>query len=157
MINSGDSTFETNGMFVTHHHFHHPQQHDMVNFSQSFHLILYHLPSLQLMQHNHQQVVKVIWHKAASPPNMDGSVVFARWRLCAHHTWQHPLVAVYWQYLHFVSRPLKAASITNSPVAIVHRKPVTVVTAILLPKLVAIATSLRTSKSAMSSSDSLTL
>jgi len=83
MINSGDSTFETNGMFVTHHHFHHPQQHDMVNFSQSFHLILYHLPSLQLMQHNHQQVVKVIWHKATSPPNMDGSVVFTRWRQCA--------------------------------------------------------------------------
>ena len=29
-----------------------------------------------------QQVVKVIWHKAASPPQMDGSVVFARWRQC---------------------------------------------------------------------------
>jgi len=25
-------------------------------------------------------MVKVIWHKAASPPQMDGSIVFARWR-----------------------------------------------------------------------------
>jgi len=30
-----------------------------------------------------KQVVKVIWHKAASPPHMDGSVVFFRWRRCA--------------------------------------------------------------------------
>jgi len=29
-----------------------------------------------------KQVVKVIWHKAASPPHMDGSVAFARWRQC---------------------------------------------------------------------------
>jgi len=28
-------------------------------------------------------VVKVIWHKAASPPQTDASVVFARWRQCA--------------------------------------------------------------------------
>jgi len=27
-----------------------------------------------------KQMVKVIWHKAASPPHMDGSIVFARWR-----------------------------------------------------------------------------
>jgi len=27
-----------------------------------------------------KQVVKVIWHKAASPQQTDGSVVFARWR-----------------------------------------------------------------------------
>ena len=26
-----------------------------------------------------------IWHKAASPPHTDGSVVFARWRQCAPH------------------------------------------------------------------------
>ena len=31
----------------------------------------------------HEQVVKVIWHKAASPPHIDGSVVFIRWRQCA--------------------------------------------------------------------------
>ena len=55
------------------------------------------------------QVVKVIWHKAASPPHMDGSVVFLTWRQCAPQ-----------------------------------------------PKMVAMATSLRTSKSVMSSSDSLT-
>ena len=33
-----------------------------------------------VMQPNNEQVVKVIWHKAASPPRMDGSVVFFRWR-----------------------------------------------------------------------------
>ena len=32
-----------------------------------------------------QQVVKVIWHKAASVPHVDGSVVCARWRQCAPH------------------------------------------------------------------------
>jgi len=32
-----------------------------------------------------KQVVKAIWHKAASPPNTDGSVVFFRWRQCAPH------------------------------------------------------------------------
>jgi len=31
-----------------------------------------------------KQVVKVIWHKTALPPQMDGSIVFARWRQCAH-------------------------------------------------------------------------
>jgi len=30
-----------------------------------------------------EQVVKVIWHKAASPPLTDGSIVFARYRQCA--------------------------------------------------------------------------
>jgi len=29
-----------------------------------------------------QQVATVIWHKAASPPQTDGSIVFARWRQC---------------------------------------------------------------------------
>jgi len=40
-----------------------------------------------------QQVVKVIWYKAASPTNMDGSLIFARWRQCAPHLVQpnwHP-------------------------------------------------------------------
>jgi len=31
-----------------------------------------------------QQVVKVIWYKMASPPQTDGSIVFVRWRQCAH-------------------------------------------------------------------------
>jgi len=38
------------------------------------------------------QVVKVIWHKTASPPQTDGSILFARWRPCAFpcgHTWRH--------------------------------------------------------------------
>ena len=30
-------------------------------------------------------MVKVIWHKAASVPHTDGSVIFARWRQCASH------------------------------------------------------------------------
>jgi len=29
-----------------------------------------------------KQVVKVICHKTASPPQTDGSIVFARWRQC---------------------------------------------------------------------------
>jgi len=32
-----------------------------------------------------EQVVKVIWHKAASVPHMDGSVICARCRKCAPH------------------------------------------------------------------------
>jgi len=41
-----------------------------------------------------EQVVKVIWHKTASLPQTDGSIVFARWHQCAHMgghigtTWQ---------------------------------------------------------------------
>jgi len=30
-----------------------------------------------------KQLVKVIWHKAASPPQTNGSIAFARWRQCA--------------------------------------------------------------------------
>jgi len=65
-------------------------------------------------QNKCKQLVKVIWHKAASPPDMDGSVVF------------------------FSSR--------GANVHPIYRKP----------KMVAMATSLRTSNSAMSSSDSMT-
>jgi len=32
-----------------------------------------------------EQVVEVFWHKAASPPNTDGSIVFSRRRQCALH------------------------------------------------------------------------
>jgi len=66
--------------------------------------------------------------------------------------WQRPLGARYRQYLHSVGRPLKAPSITNCLVAIVHTKPI----AILVPKLVALAMTLRHSISVMFSSDSLT-
>jgi len=52
--------------------------------------------------------------------------------------------------MHFVGRPLKP---TSSLVAIVHTKPVI---AILVPKLVAVTTTLRHPISAMSSLDSLT-
>ena len=60
---------------------------------------------------------------------------------------------MYRQYLHFFWRTTQTPSITNSLVNIVHTKPVI---AIVVPKLVAMATSLRTSHSTMSSSDSLT-
>jgi len=53
---------------------------------------------LQLKTSKHptqEQVVKVTWHKAASPPHTDGSIVFARWHQCSPlsniwfpgHTW----------------------------------------------------------------------
>ena len=32
-----------------------------------------------------KQATKVIWHQAASPPHMAGSIVFASWRQCAPH------------------------------------------------------------------------
>jgi len=45
------------------------------------------LTTLQSYTHacnnTYTQVVKVIWHKATSPPHMDGSVVFFRWCQCA--------------------------------------------------------------------------
>jgi len=41
-----------------------------------------------------QQLVKVVWHKGASPPHMDGSLVFDRLRQCAPYLyvlpWAHP-------------------------------------------------------------------
>jgi len=36
-------------------------------------------------QREKQQVVSVIWQQAASPPHMDGSMIFARWRQCTLH------------------------------------------------------------------------
>jgi len=39
-------------------------------------------------------MVKVIWHKTSSPPQTDGSVVFARWRQCAHMG--GPIGATWW-------------------------------------------------------------
>jgi len=65
--------------------------------------------------------------------------------------WQHPLCAKYRQYLHSVGQPLKLPSITNCLVAIV--KPAI---AILVPKLVAMATTLRHSFLTIFSSNSLT-
>ena len=99
--------------------------------------------------HKTQQVVKVIWHKAASPQRTDGSVVFARWHQCAPHIqkaknwlpWHlRTLGERYRQYLQSVGRPLKPRSICL--VAIILTKPVR---AILVPKLVVMATSLSTS------------
>ena len=67
--------------------------------------------------------------------------------------WKRPLGARYRQYLQSVGRPLKPRSVTICLVAIVLTKPVI---AILVPKLVAMPTTLRHWISAMSSSDSLT-
>jgi len=45
--------------------------------------------------HNKEQVVKVIFgHKAASPPHINGSAVFARWRQCAPHILKPKMVAM---------------------------------------------------------------
>ena len=44
-----------------------------------------HARSLSFTRPQQQQVVKVIWHKAASQPHTDGSVVFGRWRQSAPH------------------------------------------------------------------------
>jgi len=49
-------------------------------------------------------VVKVIWHKTASSPQTNGSVVFARWRQCAHRgghigtTWRIRLNLCFFQH-----------------------------------------------------------
>ena len=58
--------------------------------------LLEHLPQSRVTWKGRtvkQQVVRVIWHKAASPPHTDGSVVFARWRQkaspCSHPS-RHP-------------------------------------------------------------------
>jgi len=64
-----------------------------------------------------------------------------------------PLCASYWQYLHSVGRQLKLPSITTCLVAIILTKPVI---AILVPELVAMATTVRHSISTIFSSDSLT-
>jgi len=46
---------------------------------------------------------KVIWQKASSPPHVDGSIVFARWRQCARHLttlpWTRPSHAVLRRHL----------------------------------------------------------
>jgi len=52
----------------------------------------------------HEQVIKVIWHKTASPPQTDSSIVFARWRQCARRgghigaTWRIRLNVCFLQY-----------------------------------------------------------
>ena len=50
-----------------------------------------------------KQVVKLIWHNAASPPQTDGSIVFTSWCQCAPphtlpwtHQTQHPTVHLDW-------------------------------------------------------------
>jgi len=47
-----------------------------------------------------EQVVKVIWHKAASPPYTDGSITFTQWCQCAPH-----LVHPNWHPHHTGSAP----------------------------------------------------
>jgi len=48
------------------------------------------ITSEQCINKNSKQVVGVIWHKAASPPHTDGSILFARWHQCAKHL-VHPI------------------------------------------------------------------
>ena len=98
-----------------------------------------------------EQVVKVIWHEAASLPHVDGSVVFARWRQCAPHIQKakngcHGNVP--WCRISAISAFCRLSTqtplITNCLVAIVHTKPII---AILVPKLVAMTTSVSTAGS----------
>jgi len=79
---------------------------------------------------NVKQVVKVIWRKAASPPHMDGSVVFFRWRQCAPVTpyiesqkwlpWQHPLEPQNPLCLHRIAWPRKPTHRIKQRVAAYH-------------------------------------
>ena len=47
-----------------------------------FHYQLMRFHKTAILKAVKQQVVKVIWQQAASPPHMNGSMVFARWRQC---------------------------------------------------------------------------
>jgi len=48
--------------------------------------VLYVTAELSMIHLRKKQMLKVIWQKnAASPPHMDGSIVFARLRQCAPH------------------------------------------------------------------------
>jgi len=49
-----------------------------------------------------KQVVKVLWHSAASPPHTDGSVISSRWHHCALH-----LVHLNWFLQHTGSAPCR--------------------------------------------------
>jgi len=95
------------------------------------------------------------------PTHTNSSAVFARWRQCVSDIQKTKKMVAIATSLScrvlaisaFCWSTTQTPSITNSLVAIDHAKPVT---AILVPKLVAMATTLRHSISSMSSSDSLT-
>jgi len=58
-------------------------------------------------------VVKVIWHKSVSPQQMDGSVVFTRWRQCAL-PWEH--IGAAWRIrlnLYFLGAPEATTQTAN--------------------------------------------
>ena len=97
-------------------------------------------------------MVKVIWHKAASPPHTGGANV--------HPIYSKPKIVAMASFLSCRVSAISAfcwptthPPITNRLVAVVYTKPVT---AALVPKLIAMAATLRLWISAMSSSDSLT-
>jgi len=93
-------------------------------------------------------ICHIAWPSKPTPRIKQHVASYHTTKLIAHRKpkkwlpWQHPLVAGYCQYLHFVSQPLKPPSITNLLLAIVHTKPVI---ANCVPKLVAMAMSLSTS------------
>ena len=110
------------------------------------------------INNNNNNVIKVIWHKAASPPHTNGSVVFARWRQCAPHTykakkwwswlpWQHPLEPRNRLWLHQIDWPRKP---TPNIVPLANSYHTTAVIAHRKPKVVAMTTSLRCKVSAIS-------
>jgi len=97
-----------------------------------------------------KQVAKVIWHKAASPPHSDGSVVYAGGANCRLYPIYRTtkMVAMATSLRCSVSAistfcwpTTQTPSTTNSLVVVVHTKPVI---AILVPQLFAMAMSLST-------------
>jgi len=70
------------------------------NEQQKFDLLYVTKTTRGCLRHEYYQVVKVLWHKAASPPHMDGSVVFARLCQCAPH-----LVHTNWHPQHTSAAP----------------------------------------------------
>jgi len=54
-----------------------------VHISAAVCIFVTHSHIICILRINAKQVVKVIWHRAASSPHTDGSIVFTRWRKCA--------------------------------------------------------------------------
>jgi len=65
-------------------------------FSHWLHIILM-VNKTDITSQESKQVVKVIWHKTASPPQTDGSIIFARWCQCAHRAGH--IGATWWIWL----------------------------------------------------------
>jgi len=144
----------------------------MVGVSASVNLPLHHKSRSSLLAPAHlggtgKRAVKRLW--CGDQSNLTQGHITTADRRFSHICWVAPMCTAHIQSQKMFSMatslncrvsaisafcwPTTQTPITNSLVAIVHTK---LVIAILVPKLVAMATSLRTSKSAMFSLDSLT-